>query len=80
MFKNYSGIFLTLCNPGIFRTLVFSESQHIQNQRHIQNPGIFKTLALSEPETHLESWAIQNPIFKTGAKLKTLSNIYDGVL
>ena len=42
IFRNYSGIFWTLWNPGIFRTLVYSESWHIQNQRHIQNPGIFR--------------------------------------
>ena len=30
-------------NPGIFRTLVYSEPWHIQNQSHIQNPGIFRT-------------------------------------
>ena len=27
MFRNYSGIFRTLYNPGIFRTLVYSESE-----------------------------------------------------
>ena len=33
----YSGIFRTLCNLGIFRTLVYSKPWHIQN------PGIFRT-------------------------------------
>ena len=42
-------------NLSIFRTLVYSESWHIQNQRHIQNPGISKTLAHSEQKN------IQNP-------------------
>ena len=27
---------------GMFRTLVYSKLQHIQNQRHIQNPGLFR--------------------------------------
>ena len=60
IFRNYSGIFSTLCNPDIFRTLIYSESCHIQNQRHIQNPGISKTLAHSATETSPESWDIQN--------------------
>ena len=38
IFRNYSGAFRTLCNPGIFRTLVYSNYRHIQNQRYIQNP------------------------------------------
>ena len=33
----YSDIFKTLCNPGIFRTVVYPESLHIQN------PGVFRT-------------------------------------
>ena len=54
MFRNYSGILGTLCNPGIFRTLTYSKPWHIQNQRHMQNPGIFRNLIYSEP------WHIQN--------------------
>ena len=47
-------------------TLAYSElwyiqSQHTQNQGHIQNPGISKTLLHSEPEAYSESWAFQNP-------------------
>ena len=34
---------------------VYSEPQHIQNQKHIQNPDVFRTLAYSEPQH------IQNP-------------------
>ena len=34
-----------MCNPDIFRTLVYPELRQIQNQRHIQNPGIFRTLS-----------------------------------
>ena len=26
IFRNYSGIFRTLCNPGIFKTMVYSET------------------------------------------------------
>ena len=74
IFKNYLGVFLTLCNPVIFRTLVYSEFWHIQNQRHIQNPCISKTLANSEPDAYSESWAKQNPeIFRTVRILKTLT-------
>ena len=42
----YSDIFKTLCNPGIFRTVVYPESWHIQN------PGIFRTLAYSKSEAY----------------------------
>ena len=46
--KTYLGIFKTLCNAGISRTVVYLEPQHIQNQKHIQNPGRFATLVYSE--------------------------------
>ena len=36
IFRNVSGIFITLCNPGIFKTFVYLESGHIQNLEHIQ--------------------------------------------
>ena len=39
--QTYSFIFRTLCNADIFRTLVYSESWHIQN------PGVFETLRYS---------------------------------
>ena len=40
----YSGIFITLCSAGIFRTLVaYSEPCFIQN------PSIFRSLKHSEP-------------------------------
>ena len=81
IFRNYSGIFYILCNFGIFRALVYSESWHIQYQKHIQNPVISKPMAYSEPETYPESWVIQNPgIFRTRGILRTLSNIYDEAL
>ena len=60
----YSAIIQAYSEPCV--TLAYSESWHIQNQRHIQNPGISKTLAHLEPETYSESWAIQNPrMFRT---------------
>ena len=31
--QGYSYIFSTLCNPGVFRTLVYLETWHIQNHR-----------------------------------------------
>ena len=45
--QQYCGIFRTMCNPCIFRTLSYSESWH--NKRYIQNSakaysGIFRTL------------------------------------
>ena len=43
----YSDIFWALCNPSIFRGVVYPEPWHIQNQKHFQNPGIFRTLAYS---------------------------------
>ena len=71
----------TLVNPSIFRTLVYSEFWHTQNQRHIQKSGISKTLAHSDLEIYSKYWAIQNPvIFRTGSTLGTSSNIYDGAL
>ena len=68
----YSGIFKTLCNPGIFRTVVYPEPWHIQKQKYIQNLGIFAILVYSEPPQ------IQNAgIFKIQGIIRTLSNIYD---
>ena len=40
---------LVLIVSCIFRTLVYPESWHIQNKKHIQNPGIFTILVYSEP-------------------------------
>ena len=69
----YSGIFRTLCNPDIFRTLAnseldaYSEPWQIHNQTRIQNLGIFRNLAYSEP------WFGQNPgIFRTRGIFMTL--------
>ena len=57
--QSYSGIIQAFSKPSanssIFRTLVYLESWHIQNMRHIQNPGIPKSLAHSESETSSES-------------------------
>ena len=67
----YSGIFRTPRNPVVFRTVVYPEPLHIQNQKHIQNPGIFAALV------YLELWYIQNAgILKIQAIFRTLSNIY----
>ena len=63
--QSYSGIIQAFCKPSakssIFRTLIYSESWHIQNMRYIQNPGshlrirdIFRILG------YLEPWGIQN--------------------
>ena len=77
--RNYSGIFRTLCKPGIFRTLlhseieVYSEPWHIRNQKHIQNSDIFKTLAYSEAETYSEPEAYSEPC--ETSKLKRFAKI-----
>ena len=52
--RNYSGIFRTMCNPGIFRIVVYPE------------PDIFRTRSISRIPVYPEPWYIQNPsIFKT---------------
>ena len=68
-----------LCNPDIFRTLVYSEPWQIQNQRHIQNLGIFRTLASSKPEGYSEPWYIQNRrIFRTLERfVKVVNKLYE---
>ena len=42
-------LLLVLIVSCVFRTLVYPESWHIQNQNHIQNPGIFTILVYPEP-------------------------------
>ena len=40
IFRNVSGIFMALCNPGMLATYIFMvylEPGHIQNPEHIQN-------------------------------------------
>ena len=44
-----SRLFRTLCNPDIFRTLVYSEPEEYSKPWCIQISEIFKTLAYSEP-------------------------------
>ena len=56
--RAYSDIFKTLGNISIFKTLVYSEPWHIQNQGHIQNPAIFRTLAYLKSKTYTEPWYI----------------------
>ena len=58
--KNYSGVFRILCNPSIFRNLIYSEPLLIQNQKHNQKPFILRNLVYSEPEVYWEHWYIQN--------------------
>ena len=62
----YSAIFRTLRNLQIFRTLVYSEPQHIQIQKHIQKqrPGIFNNLAVSVPEAYSEVMFSTRSIFR----------------
>ena len=50
----YSHIFKTLCNPGIFRTVIYPE------------PWIFRTRSIFRTLAYVELWYIQNPlIFRT---------------
>ena len=79
IFRNYSGIFWTLCNPGIFRTLLYWASWHTSKPEYVR--GIFRTLV------HPKLWHIQNQknvenpeLFRIGDILRTLSSIYDGAL
>ena len=61
------GIFRTLCNPDIFRTLAnseldaYSEPWQIHNQTRIQNLGIFKNLAYSEHPGLFKTLAYSEP-------------------
>ena len=55
IFWNYTGIFSTLCNPGIFRTVVYSESWIFKTGRHIQN-SVYPNLWHIQNQRH-----IQNP-------------------
>ena len=76
IFRNYSGIFCTLHKTGIFRThMVYS------------NHGIFKTRDIFRTMVYPKLWYIQNQrhiqnpgLFRTGAILRTLPNIYSGAL
>ena len=54
--RKYSDILRTLCNPSIFRTLIYSKpwqyaepDAYAEEPWHIQNRGIFRTLGYSEP-------------------------------
>ena len=40
----YSGIFQTLCNSGIFKTLVSVEPWNIQNPTHMRNISFLRSL------------------------------------
>ena len=73
----------------IFRTLVYPESWHIQNQKHIQNtgiftilvysepryPGIFRTLVYSKPEAYPEH--CQTSAIKCFLKITAIINGYN---
>ena len=77
----YCGIFRTLCNSCIFKTLSYSKSWHIYNPRCIQNSfktyfDIFKTLCntrILRPLLYSERCPIQNfGIFRTRGIFKIL--------
>ena len=70
--QTYSDIFRTLCNPVIFRTVVYPEQWYIQNQKHIQIFGIFTTLVYPEPR-----YISNSGIFKIWGIFRTMTNIYE---
>ena len=64
-------LFKTLCNPGIFRNLVYSELWYILKSKYIQNPAEYlRGVFYKEPcaiIADLEALYIQNlRIFTTG--------------
>ena len=62
--KIHGSIFIF--HPSIFRALVYSESWHIQIQRHIQNPLVYPKLWHIHNQRH-----IQNPgLFRTPGYLE----------
>ena len=66
LIRAYSGIFRHI------RTMLYLESCHILNHKHIQNSGTFIILVYSEPQY------IQNAlIFKIRDIFRNLPNIYD---
>ena len=61
IFKNYSDIFQTLCDPGIFRTMVYLKLMAYSGPLYTQISGTFRI----------------RDIFRTGGILRTLSSICD---
>ena len=61
IFKNYSDIFQTLCNSGIFRIMVYSKPMAYSGPWYIQNSSTFRI----------------TDIFRAGGILRTLSSICD---
>ena len=47
--KKTISIFRTLCNPGLFRTLAYTEQKPYSEPWYIENRDIFRTLVYSEP-------------------------------
>ena len=60
IFRDYSGIFWNLCNPGIFRTLVYSKPETYWEAWYIQNSGIFKTRGILRSLVYPKLWHTQN--------------------
>ena len=57
IFKNYSDIFQTLCDPGIFRIMVYSKLMAYSGPLYIQISGTFRIrdrAGSSEPESYSE--------------------------
>ena len=70
-------------NPRVFRTLLYSEPWHNQNQRHIQkpgysepwnvqNPGTYRSLTYSDLAAYKEPCNIQNSAIFLTVILRTL--------
>ena len=66
IFRNYSGIFNTLCKLGIFRTLAYwepepySELWYIQETSILRTRGISRTKGIFRTAVYSNTWDIEN--------------------
>ena len=54
MARKYSSILRILCNPSIFRTLAYSETEIYAEPWQIDNRGVFRTLGYSKTKANSE--------------------------
>ena len=69
-----SGVTQHIQNPGIFKTLAYSEPVAYAETWHIHNRGIFKTLGYSESEANSEPY--QASTMEHCAKLVNSNNFF----
>ena len=60
VFRNCSGIFRTLYNLAIFRTIICSECWHIQNHDIRKPTDIFRTWAIFRNLSKIYDWEFSN--------------------